>query len=112
MKAKDTWDNILSFAEELSSCLLLLESKSELFQRRRMSRIYSLYVPSQDANTKKDGFEANNLLGSPANQLLVMKDSPGLDEFNFREKSIVLATQTCYTLFLVSINLGAWGNFH
>lgn len=109
MKAKDTWGNILSFAEELSNCLLLLESKSDMFKRRRMSRIYSLYVPSSAENTKADGFESTNYLGSPASQLVVMKDAPGLDDFNFREKSIVLATQTCYILFLVSINLGAWG---
>jgi hypothetical protein len=111
LKAKDTWDNILSFAEELSNCLLLLESKSEVFQRRRMVRAYSLYIPHEDGTKDETEKKIALLLGSPANQLVVMKDSPGLDEFNYREKAIVLATQICYILFLVSINLGDWGKF-
>ena len=108
MKAKHTWDNILSFSQELSSCLLLLETKSDTFKRRRMSRIYSLYVPSQDVEAYKDGLEAN-APSTPVREVMVMKDAPGLDDFNYREKSIVLSTQTCYVLFLVSINLGDWG---
>lgn len=110
MKAKHTWDNILSFSQELSNCLLLLESKSDTFQRRRMNRVYSLYVPSQDVETNKDGFMVN-VPSTPVREVPVMKDTPGLDDFNYREKSIVLATQTCYVLFLVSINLGSWGMF-
>lgn len=112
MKAKDTWDNILSFAEELSNCLLLLESKSEMFQRRRVTRAYSLYIQRDHLDDGSEALHAHNIMGSPASQLVVMKDSPGLDDFNYREKSIVLATQTCYILFLVSINLGVWGKFY
>jgi hypothetical protein len=110
MKAKYTWDNILSFTQELSSCLLLLDNKHDTFQRRSLSRAYSLYIPRSDLEDGANVADASTAM-SPVREVMVMKDALGLDDFNFREKTIVLATQTCSILFLVSINLGDWGKF-
>jgi hypothetical protein len=103
LKAKDTWENIISFAEELSNCLLLLEAKSDMFHRRanRMKKIYSLYLKDPK---DLDKFEENTTSASN----VMIKDATSLDEYNYQEKAIVLATQTCYVIFLVSINLGVW----
>ena len=105
LKAKDSWENIISFAEELSNCLLLLEVKSEMFGRRanRMKKIYSLYIKDP-----KDLDLFNSTSPTPNVNNVMIKDATSLDQYNYQEKAIVLATQTFYVLFLVSINLGAW----
>lgn len=105
LKAKDTWENILCFAEELSNCLLLLEAKSETFQRRKNTHRYSLYVSSNP----QAGQESSPQSNSPQSSDVIIKDSLGLDEFNYFEKTVVIATQISYVIYLVAINLGAWG---
>ena len=106
LKAKDTWENILSFSEELSNCLLLLEAKSDTFQRRKYTRAYSLVLaPSEMSQlTKEAQFQH-------AQTDVILKDSLGLDEFNYFEKTIIIATQISYVIYLVAINLGDWGKF-
>ena len=92
LKPKAVWNTTLSFVEELSETLTLLEGKMEIFSiRRKRSRAYSLKKSNEDGDS-------------------YLKDMPRLDNRNFREKVIVVIIQICYTLFLVSVNLGAWEN--
>lgn len=86
LKQRNFWLNINYFIEELSHCLILIESKSSIFKRRNQSRSYSL----------------------TNNELPVIKDQHEQDCFNLNEKIVIMISQNIYQTQLVAINLGCW----